>query len=135
MNRAAISRLILAYNRRDWELNTISYDATYRLSFGASTDRPAGARDRYDGVDGLMEFLDLWHDVWGDFEFHLEDVLDAGPNRLLLLLRQTAHGRDELAMNERTAMASQFSEGRVVRQVFWRDRAAALAAQGLESRS
>ena len=126
-----------AWNRRDWELNTVAHDPHRYELVWPEGDRPPGARSSYDGIEGYLEFAELWLDSFGDYRFQLEEVRDPGGNRLGLLIRQIATGRSSgAAVVERMASVDEYEGGRMVRQtVSTRDAHATLRAHGLEPRS
>ena len=72
-------------------------------------------------------------EVWGDLRLALDDVVDAGHSRVVVLFRQSGSAAASgVALEERLAMINEFAGGRLVRQTFWRDQEAALRSVGLE---
>ena len=131
--RSTLADTLAAFNRRDYALNTLAHHRDFRLEFGQAIDRPAGAREDYVGVDGLLEFLDLWLEVLGDYRFEFVEVRDVGRDRIAMVVRQTSGGVDAPAVDELVAMVMDFRDGFLMRQVFWRDPAAALRSLGLDA--
>ena len=42
-----------------------------------------------EGLRGFLELQDAWMEVWGDLRLSLDDVVDAGHSRVVVLLRQS----------------------------------------------
>jgi ketosteroid isomerase-like protein len=135
MYRDAHRRVFAWFNRRDWELNTLAMDPD---RFTATSGDPQrwplpGPRDTYHGVDEFLELQDAWMEVWGDLRVALDDVVDAGHGRVLVLFRQSGTAAASgVTLEEPMAMIDEFAGGRLVRQTYWRDRAAALRSAGLD---
>jgi hypothetical protein len=124
LRRAGLSyvyrRAYAAWNRRDWELNTaVIDDRRYELVWKGA--RVPGASSSYLGVAGYIEFCELFIDSFGDQRFDLEEIREAGRNRLVSLLRQTGRGTASgVAISEVMASMDEFDRGSLVRQTIWR---------------
>ena len=130
--RSTLTDTLAAFNRRDYALNTLAHHRDFRLGFGQPIDRPAGAREEYVGIEGLLDFLDLWLEVLGDYRFEFLDLHDIARNRIAMVVRQTSGGGEAPAVDERVAVLMDFRDGYLARQVFWRDPGAALRSLGLD---
>ena len=130
--RSTLKGSLAAFNRRDYELNTLAHHPDFRLGFGRAIDRPAGAREEYVGIAGLLEFLDLWLEALGEYRFEFVDVRDVTRERIAMQVRQTSGGPSAPTVDELVAVVMDFSDGLLLRQVFWRDPAAALRSLGVE---
>jgi ketosteroid isomerase-like protein len=87
--------------------------------------------ETYRGVDGLGRAWLDWLEPWESYRTEIEDTLDFG-NRVLVLPRD--HGRRHGSQSEVTMQAAAVwtvADGKIVRAVFYSDRAAALEVVGL----
>ena len=135
MYRDAHRRVLTWFNRRDWELTTLAMDPDrFTVTSGDPQRWPLpGPRDTYRGVDGFIELQDAWMEVWGDLRLALDDVVDAGHGRVVVLFRQWGTAAASgVALEEPLAMINEFEGGWLVRQTYWRDQAAALRSAGLD---
>ena len=132
--RDAHRRVLVWFNRRDWELGTLAMDPD---RFTVTSGDPQrwqlpGPHDTYRGVEGFLELQDAWMEVWGDLRLALDEVVDAGNGRVVVLFRQSGTAAASgVALEERMAMINEFAGGRLVRQTYWRDPEAALRSAGL----
>jgi ketosteroid isomerase-like protein len=135
--RDAHRRVFRWFNRRDWELNTLAMDLDrFTVTSGDPQRwRLPGPRDAYRGVDGFLELQDAWMEVWSGLHLALDDVVDAGDSRVVVLFRQAGTAAASgVALEEPIAMVNEFAGGRLVRQTYWRDQDAALHSVGLAER-
>jgi ketosteroid isomerase-like protein len=134
MYRDAHRRVFRWFNRRDWELNTLAMDPD---RFTVTSGDPQrwqlpGPRGTYRGVGEFLELQDAWMEVWGDLRLALDDVVDAGHSRVVVLFRQSGTAAASgMALEEPIAMINEFAGGWLVRQTYWRDQEAALRSVGL----
>jgi ketosteroid isomerase-like protein len=135
--RDAHRRVLTWFNRRDWELNTLAMDPDHFTVTSGDPQRwqLPGPRDEYRGVEGFLELQDAWMEVWGDLRLTLDDVVDAGHGRVVVLFRESGTAAASgVALEEPMAMINEFARGRLVRQTYWRDQKAALRSAGLDAR-
>jgi ketosteroid isomerase-like protein len=133
--RDAHRRVLMWFNRRDWELNTLAMDPDrFTVTSGDPQRWPLpGPRHTYHGIDGFLELQEAWMEVWGDLRLALDDVVDAGHGRLVVLFRQSGTAAASgVPLEEPLAMINEFAGGRLVRQTYWRDQEAALRSAGLD---
>jgi ketosteroid isomerase-like protein len=84
------------------------------------------------GHDGLRAFHEQFRRLWDEFEVEVEDMIELGPERALLTLRQ--RGRMAGAEERIETLTSELVEvggGRIVRFRLFSDRAEAMRAAGL----
>ena len=132
--RDAHRRVFRWFNRRDWELNTLAMDRDrFTVASGDTQRWPLpGPHETYHGVEGFLELQDAWMEVWGDLRLTLDDVVDAGHSRVVVLFRQSGTAAvSGVALEEPMAMIDEFAGGRLVHQTYWRDQEAALRSVGL----
>jgi hypothetical protein len=130
-----IRRTLAAYNRRDWELNTIAMDPErYTLRFAdPDRDRPVGTADAYHGVEGYLEFNRLWLEM-ADVRFRLERIVEPRPEVVVMLHTTFIRGGESgLAVDFVSAAMVEFRAGRLVDHVFSTDPDATLRSLGLPS--
>jgi ketosteroid isomerase-like protein len=85
----------------------------------------------YHGHDGLRQLFAQFHQVFGEIEYGYEELLDAG-ERVVSVVTRHARGRASGVEVERPfALLWTLREGKVVRVVWFLDRAEALEAAGL----
>jgi hypothetical protein len=130
--RYAYRRAYAAWNRRDWELNTLAHDdSPYEMTWAEGVLVP-GANASYRGVAGYLEFADLWLDSFGEYRFELRDVHQPDRDAVLVLIRQHGVGAGSGApFVQEMVSADEFDRGRLVHQTIWLDPDAAFRAHGL----
>jgi len=122
------------FNRRDWELNTMAmHPERFTVTSGDPGRWPLpGPHDTYRGVDGFLELQEAWMEVWGDLRLSLDEVVDAGNGRVVVLFRQSATAAASgVELEEPLAMINEFAGGRLVHQTYWRDQEVALRSAGV----
>jgi ketosteroid isomerase-like protein len=73
-----------AYLRGDFEraLSVFAEDVEWRDQFGI-----------YHGHDGVAQSVSKWAGTWDEFRMEVAEVLDAGGQDVLVILRQSGRGR------------------------------------------
>ena len=112
-------RAYAAWNRRDWELNTILHDDDrYELCWAQQVI--PGARSSYAGVAGYIEFSQLWLEAFGEFLFELLEVHDGGVNTVLSEIHQIGRGAGSgVSLDHYITSKDEFHHGMLVRQTLW----------------
>jgi ketosteroid isomerase-like protein len=83
------------------------------------------------GHEGLRNLFREWHEAWGKIEYGYEELIDAGEQVISVVTRH-ARGRASGVEVERPfALLWTLREGKVIRVVWFLDRAEALEAAGL----
>lgn len=67
------------------------YDADVVLDLSASVGPDRGV---YRGHDGLRGYLSYYRESWDDLDFNVEEYIDAGEDRVILVLVTSGKGRD-----------------------------------------
>jgi ketosteroid isomerase-like protein len=89
----------------------------------------------YRGHEGLRRWTEALFRDWESFEIEANEVVDLGEERVLVLGRWRAKGRESgLQLEAEAAWLATFRDGKVVRQQTFTDRQAALDAAGIGSR-
>jgi ketosteroid isomerase-like protein len=86
----------------------------------------------YRGRDGFIEFWRTWTEDFEDWSVALERLVDAGDDRVVVLLHQTATGKESgVPVELHFGQVHDLEAGRVVRMRNYDDPAEALEAAGL----
>jgi ketosteroid isomerase-like protein len=84
------------------------------------------------GREGIVEFMRTWTEDFSDFAVEVEEVIDAGNNRVVAIQRQVGIGKASGAPVEmHAAMVFRLDSRQVVRVDVFLDPAKALKAAGL----
>ena len=89
-------------------------------------------RKIYEGTDGAREFLATWTEPWENWELELEELVDAGTDQVLAVLRQ--HGSSKttgLEVDMHFAQLWTMRDGKYIRMRMYADPAEARRAAGL----
>ena len=110
-----------------------------RASLGAYTDdtvwddtryRPDGAVHR--GRDALVDVVRTWRAAWEDYDIEAEEVLDAGDDRVAVVLRETGRGKGGgVVMTNRWGQVMTVRSGKIAHTMVYRAPQEALEAVGL----
>jgi len=88
----------------------------------------------YHGYDGIRQYFVDMHDAWTESEYEVEDLIDAGSDHVVALVRWRAAGRTSgIQVDAPLASVHSFRDGRVYRMAVFQSRAEALKAAGLEA--
>jgi ketosteroid isomerase-like protein len=86
----------------------------------------------YRGRDGITEILEQWVQTWDDYEQELLDLLDAGADRVVTVIRERGKLKGSDAWVEQTiGTVWTVRDQRIVKYEEHPDRAQALKAAGL----
>ncbi len=89
-------------------------------------------RQVYAGTDGAREFLASWTEPWDDWELELEELIEAGDDEVLAVVRQ--HGTSKttgLEVDMQFAQLWTLRDGKYTRMRMYADLAEARRAAGL----
>jgi ketosteroid isomerase-like protein len=86
----------------------------------------------YRGRDGFERWMADWSAAWSSFEMTVDDVIDAGNDRVVVLARMQATGRGSSVSVEREdALVYEVRDGLISRVDYFNDRGRALEAAGV----
>jgi ketosteroid isomerase-like protein len=86
--------------------------------------------ERFHGPEGVAEAVRRWTGAWAEFEFDVQELIDAG-DRVVMVLRQVGRGKGSGAPVEMTmGWLYELRDGKIVRVSMFADREEALAAAG-----
>ena len=89
----------------------------------------------YRGREGVERWLSDWESAWSSFSMDTEELIGAGKDGVVALIRMRATGRGSSVSVEREdAIVFEVRDGLIVRVDYYNDRAAALSAAGLPAR-
>jgi len=123
-----VQSMFAAYRAGDWEflLANATHDVELYSRFGSLTGEP------YRGHNGVRAWLAELRENFERFEAWLDDVREAGDDRVVALggisFRARGSGID---MDERLGWVYELRNGRVCRMLFYRSPSEALEAVGL----
>jgi len=130
--REGYERAYAAFNRGDWEATTAIMDSERFLLRTAEPEKIVDLREVYEGVEGFIEYQLFVRDALSNLEMSLEELIDAGPNRLLVLQRHSAEGRGSgVPVDWQLAVLYEYREGMLVAMTVWTDREVAFRELGL----
>ena len=88
------------------------------------------------GREGFMKFLGAWDAEFGEWSLRVEEIIDAGDDRVVVFLQQSGLGRASgAAVEARLATVYKLAGGQVVDRRDYTDLSQALAAAGLSDRA
>jgi ketosteroid isomerase-like protein len=86
----------------------------------------------YRGRDEVVRFFAAVREAWGEFEYFHDELIDAGPDRIVRVGGMRARGRGSgIPIQATGAQLFEFKDGLIWRVTLYQDRAEALAAAGL----
>ena len=87
--------------------------------------------ERYHGPAGVVEEATRWEEMWTDYRFEVEDLVDAG-DKVVLLYRQVGKSKESgVEVEERAGWVYTLREGKIARVEMFQDRETALRAAGV----
>ena len=127
-NAEVVRRAHEALNSGDMDALVALCDKEFGLDMSDRVFNPAV----YEGHDGIRRFYSEVRDVWESYVWEPEQLIEAGPDVVALLV-STGRGRGSGVEVEReTAIVWSVREGRATRMRFFRHRDEALKALGLD---
>jgi hypothetical protein len=128
-----VARTFGAYNRRDWEINSLF---VHRHDFvfepGDLAQALPGLAGIERGVTGYLRAQLAFIESWSELGPELVELVDIRPSRLVVDLRWTGTGAGSgIVLGQGMIIVQYFADGLVVRQAYWWNRERALTALGL----
>jgi ketosteroid isomerase-like protein len=115
-----------AFIRNDFATALATFDADVEWD---GTNLPDGKVSR--GLDAVVNHARSWAEIWEDWEVELEDVIDAGEDRVIAFFRERGHSKTGLDMNERHSDLYVVRDGKIVYRKGFSDADQALVEAGL----
>jgi ketosteroid isomerase-like protein len=95
--------------RNDFEAALAAFDPDIEWD---GTNLPDGKVAR--GLEAVVEHVTRWAEMWETWEVELEDVIDAGGDRVIAFIRETGLSKAGLQVNERHSELYVVRDGRIV---------------------
>jgi ketosteroid isomerase-like protein len=83
------------------------------------------------GRDAVMDFVTGWAEMWENWEVELEEVIDAGDDRVIAFFRERGRSKAGLDVNERHSELYRLRDGKVVYRKGFSDADEVLVEAGL----
>ena len=127
-NVEVVREMWAAYARGDFQASLEAY--TEDTVFDDTRYRPDGAVHL--GRDALSDLVRTWRGAWEDYKAEAEQVLDAGGDRVAVLLRETGRGKGGgVELTNRWGNVLTVRDGKIVHTMVYRTPEEALDAVGL----
>jgi ketosteroid isomerase-like protein len=115
-----------AFLRNDFETSLAAFDPDVEWD---GTNLPDGKISR--GLDAVVDHLIRWAEMWETWEVELEDVVDAGEDRVIAFFREHGRSKAGLDVNERHSELYVTRDGKIVYRKGFSDADQALVEAGL----
>jgi ketosteroid isomerase-like protein len=126
-NVEIVRRSFEAFQRGDYEAAMDAIDP--RIEYDL-THFPDGKV--YLGHEGIREAFRIWMGTWEDYRQELDELIDAGDDEVIALVRESGRGKGSgIELERPTAGLWTLRDGRAVRIRFYPGKAQALKAAGL----
>ncbi len=114
-----------AFLRNDLEALT-AFDADVEWD---GTNLPDGNISH--GLEAVLDHLGRWAEIWETWEVELEDVIDAGGDRVIVFFRERGRSKAGINVNERHSELYALRDGKIVYRKGFADANEALVEAGL----
>ena len=134
-NVEVVRRLYEAVARRDTEAALSLYHP--EIEFDGTRHRWAeilrGPYERFRGIEALRAWAREYYSAWEDLDDHLDEVIDAGGDRVVAIVTTRGRGRASGIDVELTGSAGVWTirDGLIVKVVWYSSREEAFEAAGL----
>ena len=115
-----------AFIRNDLEVALSAFDPDVEWD---GTNLPDGTVSH--GLDAVMEHVTNWAEMWETWEVELEEVIDAGGDRVIAFTRERGRTKAGLELNERHSELYAVRNGKIVYRKGFSDANEALDVAGL----
>ena len=130
-----VRTLAEGFQHRQHERAFEFYDPEIEWDASALADAYPDIAGVYHGHEGVRTYWRNWLSAWGDLQFEIQDVVDAGDEVVLLIRNQRQWGRHSGLETKFVpyGMVFTFRGGKVVRWRNFPDQPSALEAAGLRT--
>ena len=91
------------------------------------------ALERFHGPAGVVKEAMRWEEMWSDYRFEVEDLVDAG-DRVVLLYHQVGKAKESgIEVDEQAGWVYTLRAGKITRVEMFQDRETALRATGVKT--
>ena len=125
-NVAAVRGMWEAFLLNDFETALAAYDPDVEWD---GTNLPDGKISH--GLDAVVDHLVRWAEMWEIWEVELEDVIDAGQDRVVVFFQERGRSKAGLDVDERHSELYLVRDGKIVYRKGFSDANEALVEAGL----
>jgi ketosteroid isomerase-like protein len=125
-NIAVVRGMWEAFLRNDGETANSAFDPYVEWD---GTNLPDGEISR--GLDAVVAHVRRWAEMWETWDVELEDVIDAGEDRVIAFVRERGRSKAGLDVNARHSELYVVREGKIVYRKGFSDADEALVEVGL----
>ena len=125
-NVEVVERMYEAYFGNDLETAVSSYAPDVEWD---GTNLPDGKVGR--GIEAIADHLARWSAMWENWNVEVEEIIDAGGEQVVVIIRETGRSASGLEMDERHGELYAVRDGRIVYRKGFSDPNEALEAAGL----
>jgi ketosteroid isomerase-like protein len=125
-NVAVVRDMWEAFLRNDFETALAAFDPDVEWD---GTNLPDGKISR--GLDAVVDHTTRWTEMWETWEVELEDVIDAGADRVIAFIRERGRSKAGLDLDERHSELYVTRDARIVYRKGFSDPDEALVEAGL----
>src|ERR1700730_5274510 len=125
-NVAVVRGMWEAFIRNDVEAALAAFDPDVEWD---GTNLPDGKISR--GREAVLDHAARWAEMWETWEVELEDVIDAGGDRVIAFIRERGRSTAGLDMNERHSELYGIRDGKIAYRKGFSDPDEALVEAGL----
>jgi ketosteroid isomerase-like protein len=126
MNVAVVRDMWEAFLRNDPESALSAFHPDVEWD---GTNLPDGTVSR--GIEAVVEHTTRWAESWETWDVELEDVIDAGGDRVIAFTRERGRTKTGLEVNERHSELYAVRDGKIVYRKGFSDADEALRVAGL----
>ena len=125
-NVAVVRGMWEAFLHNDFENSLAAFDPEVEWD---GTNLPDGKISR--GHDAVLDHVTRWAEMWETWEVDLEDVIDAGDDRVVAFFRERGRSKAGLDVNERHSELYVVRDGKIAYRKGFSDADEALVEAGL----
>ena len=125
-NVVAVRGMWEAFLRNDFEAALAAFDPDVEWD---GTNLPDGKISR--GLDAVVDHMTRWAEMWEVWQVELEDVIDAGQDRVIVFFHERGRSNAGLDVDERHSELYVVSDGKIVSRQGFSDADEALVEAGL----
>jgi ketosteroid isomerase-like protein len=125
-NVAVVRGMWEGFLRNDFEVALAAFDPNVEWD---GTNLPDGKVAR--GLDAVVDHVTRWADLWETWDVELEDVIDAGDDRVIAFTREHCRSKAGIDVDERHSELYVVKGGKIVYRKGFSDADEALIETGL----
>jgi ketosteroid isomerase-like protein len=126
-NVEVVRGMLEAFIRKDNAMALAAFDPDVEWD---GTNLPDGTVGH--GLQAIVQHDARWSRMWETLETTLEDVIDAGEDRVIAFIRERGHSKAGIDVNERHSELYRLKEGKIVYRKGFSDADEAFVEAGVE---